>query len=60
MDSNYGNRTFTSLKKGIVLTRVGRELVVSVGKVTITHFLNQQTLKPLVRLQANIHTSEFI
>jgi hypothetical protein len=35
MDIQYGNREVKSLKKGMLLTRVGRESVVSVDKVTI-------------------------
>ena len=47
---NTVNRTVTSLKKGVVLNRVGREWVVSVGKDNIAHLLNQQSLKPVVDL----------
>jgi hypothetical protein len=50
LDIKYGGRTFRSLKKGVVLTRVGRESVVYVGKDTVAHLLIQQSLKPVVSL----------
>jgi hypothetical protein len=44
----------------MVLNKVSRESVVSVGKDNIAHMLNQQYLKPVVDLYANIDTREVI